>query len=381
MKRRTRRKLTFTERITTVGKTSYFLREDVRAYRHQEDEIRLRRGVWNYVEAIVSLRDQPAKVRSFFQNVLDRLLAGQEVAVAELVANADMTTEESRSFQTMFDEIARQGFLYSSDEAILAKTIASLLGGKTTWMEKISTVSAPVLFVTDTQSARDMALATAEKIGLPLRALDASVIDALSKADLTTRTDAVEYETTFEKFRPHFLEYSCIAGVFLSPNISFLRNLNRLLVTLEKPLVLGLVDGPFASVSATVAQQSGCFECYEHRLLARLEDMSVYYRFVKETAAQPGRDQPGNAFSPISNILTSGVLAEAALFASVGLSRLAGRVVSVYLPLLEIQVQDLLRVPYCPACGHVSQNQMSEMYIASQAVMNRMIERIDLQAE
>jgi hypothetical protein len=59
--------------------------------------------------------------------------------------------------------------------------------------------------------------------------------------------------------------------------------------------------------------------------------------------------------------------------------RLTGRVVNVYLPLLEVQVQDLLRVPYCPACGYVARGQMNEMYTSTKRLVSDMLGRIAIE--
>jgi len=364
-----------------VNTRSYSLREDVRIYFHNDDEIRLRKGVWNYVEAMVNLRDQPPKVRTFFRHVVDRLSKEQEVDVERLASEANLLPDEASAFQKMFDDVARQGFFYASDEARIRRTLTGILGGNRTGLEQYVTRAAPVLLLSDNPLARETASSTAKHMGLPLQLLDPEIMDGLASVDLTTRMDGVEHEKAMQKYERYFADFSCVAGVLLTPNVSLLRNVNRILVKQEKAFVLGLIDGPFASVFATIAQQSGCFECYEGRLLARLEDTQVYYRFVEATSSQVRYNEAGVAFAPVSTILASAVLMEAALMSALGLSRLAGRVMSIYMPLLEIQMQDLLRIPYCPACGHIARNQMSEMYLNSQAVMNRMIERIELRKD
>jgi len=45
-------------------------------------------------------------------------------------------------------------------------------------------------------------------------------------------------------------------------------------------------------------------------------------------------------------------------------------------PLMEIQVQRLLRVPFCPACGFVAEAKMEEMYTSSKKIVDRVVDRI-----
>ena len=156
-----------------------------------------------------------------------------------------------------------------------------------------------------------------------------------------------------------------------------LRNLNRLLIAAEKPLILGLIDGPFMSVLGTLATETGCFECYEQRMLARLEDTVVYHRFVESTAKRT--DAVGPWFSTQMHMLMAAVISDGLIYSSLGLMRFAGRIVNIYVPLLEVQVQDLLRVPYCPACGFISKARMNEAYTSTNRLVTEMLANIELE--
>src|SRR5262249_6876375 len=141
---------------------------------------------------------------------------------------------------------------------------------------------------------------------------------------------------------------------------------------------MGLIDGPFISALSTFATETGCFECFEQRMLARLEDTLVYHQFVQATTAGGGAAASGPWLSPQLHVLTALVISEAFLWSTLGMMRLAGRSVSIYLPLLEIQVQDLLRVPYCPACGFISKAHVNEMYTSSKRLVADMMAKIDV---
>jgi hypothetical protein len=78
-------------------------------------------------------------------------------------------------------------------------------------------------------------------------------------------------------------------------------------------------------------------------MLARLQDTMVYHRFAESTGA--GLTGGRSWFAPPLHILTAAVISEAYLYSTLSVTRLVGRIVNTYLPLLEIQVQDLLRVP------------------------------------
>ncbi|HYY95080.1 MAG TPA: hypothetical protein VE713_11225 [Pyrinomonadaceae bacterium] len=357
----------------------YALREGVRVFRSGE-EVRFRKGVWSYSEAAVRLAGQGERAAAFFGAVYEALVRGGEADTDEIARAVGARDEESAAYRDVLDELRRQSFLRDAREQDAARVVSALLGGGFGGVEEYASRAArPVLFYADSAYARDAAKGLARAVGLPLDVMDDRAASELAQADLTTRTDAVGHAEAMARLGRIFHDYSCVLGCVATPNLTLLRNMNRLLVEAEKPLILGLVDGPFMSLLATLATQSGCFECYEQRMLARLEDMTVYQQFVEATAAGGGADAASEPFAPPLHLLMAAVISEGYLYSSLSMLRLAGRILNVYLPLLEIQTQDLLRVPYCPACGFISKAQMDEMYTSSKRLVGEMLARVELE--
>jgi thiazole/oxazole-forming peptide maturase SagC family component len=352
----------------------YRLADGVRIHRSGH-EVRFRRGVWSHQEATLRLVDQPAPVVQFVNAVCDALtrdgVADPELIARELAAGE----EEVAQYRGLLESLAQRQFLSETSQQHAARMVASLLGGGIGGFEQRIAAPRPALFFTDSEYARTSATALAREIGLPLDVMDAELLRELAAADLTSRTDAVDYIDTLSRYEKIFRPYSCVVGCVASPNLSTLRNLNRLLLQEAKPLILGLIDGPFITALSSLGTETGCFECFEQRMLARLEDTAAYQQFVDATAR---REAPAGGAWAASQLhaLISVVVSEAYLYSSIGMMRLAGRIVNVYLPLLEIQVQDLLRVPYCPACGYVARGQMNEMYTSTKRLVSDMLGRI-----
>ena len=361
---------------TEPSPRQYRLREGVRVFR-SGDEIRFRKGVWSYNEATVRLAGQEARVVLFFNTLYEQLVQGGTADAETISREVGASVEELASYCELLENLKSQQYLCTSDQKDAGRAVSSLLGGNLSGFEDRVGMPRAVLFFTDSDYARGAAKTLAVEIGLPLDVLDDETRLALATVDLTTRTDAVQYAETVARFEKVFRPYSCVLGCVAAPNLSMLRNLNRLLIRAQRPLVLGLIDGPFMTVLATLATQTGCFECFEQRMLARLEDTLVYQRFVESTAAAWTAGGPWSA--PQMHMLTSAVLSEGYLYSTLGMMRLAGRIINTYLPLLEIQVQDLLRVPYCPACGFISKAQMDEMYTSSKRVVTEMMAKIQLE--
>jgi thiazole/oxazole-forming peptide maturase SagC family component len=354
----------------------YRLADGVRVHR-SGDEIRFRKGVWSHQEATVRLIDQPSPVVEFLNAVYEALVRRGDADLSDIGRDQGASAEELSRYQGLLESLRQQQFLRDVRQKDSARMVGALLGGIVSGFEHQIAPPRPALFFTDSQYARTSAAALAREMSMPLDVMDPELIRAMATADLTSRTDAVEYIEALTRYEAVLRPYTCVLGCVASPNMSFLRNLNRLLIRLEKPLILGLIDGPFITALSTLATDTGCFECFEQRMLARLEDTAIYQQFVDATAGVTAAS--GAWTAPQLHALISAVISEGYLYATVGMMRLAGRVVNIYLPLLEIQVQDLLRVPYCPACGYIARAQMNEMYTSTKRLVDDMLHRITVE--
>lgn len=360
---------------TTQPPGVYLLREGVRIFRTGE-EIRFRKGIWNYSEAALQLAGQDEAIVRFFEIAYSAFSLGREVDMGAIAAQVGMSPEELACCREWFDSLHHQQFLCDSDGRDAVRTTSVLLGGNLSGFEERIGDPRPVLFFTDTDYLSSTAKALSTEIALPLDFLEADRMQELVAADLTTRTDAVRHTQVLSRLKTLVLPYACVVGCIATPSVRMLRNLNRVLIDAEKPMILGLIDGPFMTVLSTLPTESGCFECFEQRMLARLEDTLVYHQFV--VGAGMGSRANGRWLAPQLHMLLATALSEAFLYATVGMLRLAGRVLNIYLPLLEIQVQDLLRVPYCPACGFISKSQMNEMYTSSTRLIADMMAKVEI---
>jgi thiazole/oxazole-forming peptide maturase SagC family component len=359
----------------------YLLKEGVRIFFNNDDEIRFRKGVWNFNEAIIRLHGQEEPVKRFFIRVIDELFKNDRVDLQQIAGEQNVGNEQLRSYVEIVENIRTQGFLYSESDKEVTRIVMALLGGTMSGFEKFIYEAKPVLLVSDNEYAKEAAKLIARQIKLPLDILSNETFTGLAGLDLTTKTEAVDYLKASERYRDQFSLYSCVLVSLTAPHISLMRNLNRILIELEKPMILGFMDGPFMTLLSTVVTQTGCFECFEQRMLARLQDNVVYQKFVAFTRAHVQDKDAGHQsviFTPPSHILTAAVITEGFLYATFNMMRLAGRIINIYLPVLEIQVQDLLRVPYCPACGFISKGQMNEMYTSSRHIVNEMLSKIEL---
>jgi thiazole/oxazole-forming peptide maturase SagC family component len=353
------------------------LREDVQVYYNGADELRLRKGVWNFEEAILTFEGLSKDHKDALVNIFNLLQDGTGVDSQRIPNDQNLTQLEREQVAQTLDALRAKGYVSDGDESDARHFLTQLLGGTTEYATDTASSERPVLFFADTQSIKDYAVMLAKEINMPLTVMTQDQFKAIEAMDLTTKFDAYGTRKQLASLREILEPFSCIVGCIERPHIIFLRNLNRGLVQTSQALSLSLLDGPFTTVFTIKPPETGCFECFEQRLLARMVEMPPYQQFVAQTRNLPRFHNKVRA-SPLMHSLAAQALFEGLMASKVGKTKLAGRVLNTYVPLMEIQVQPLLRVPFCPACGFVAEARMEEMYSSSKKIIDRVLDRITL---
>lgn len=357
-------------------KLNFMVADNTRIFANGENEFRIRKGIWNFEEATLHLESLNDNVKKILSDIFYQLGDGKEVDLEFVLDAENLNEDEKNQVKDLLLALQAQNYLMYAVDNKTKLLIHELIGGTVIrqFTAEVGPLK-PVLFFADSQYTKDISQITAKEIGLPMTIMTEKEFEDLAAADLTTKFDAVQTNRQMEEFQKFIQPYCCIVGSLEKPRITFLRNLNRILIKLSKPLSLCMMDGPFMTLFTIKPLETACFECFENRLLARLEDMAVYRTFVANTRNKPTFKEK-TILSPLLQPLTSAALMEGFLLSSIERAKLAGRVLNIYLPILEIQFQDLLRVPFCPACGFIAESQMEEMYTSSKKIVNKLIDKV-----
>ncbi|MFC1670413.1 hypothetical protein ACFL20_08465 [Spirochaetota bacterium] len=354
------------------------LADDVRIFSTASGEYRIRKGIWNYEEANLNLQAESENSQKVMTNILNLLNEGKSVSIDIITMDMDLDDEEKENIINILFTLRSLSYLQEEEDDKLNLLIKAIIGGEASSMFLNDFEEAkPVLFFGDTKHTQDYAKKLGEDINLPITIMGEKEYNDLSTIDLTNKYEAIEIEKQLGKYEKYFNPYSCIIGSMERPRISFLRNLNRIMIKLSKTLCLGIMDGPFSSTLTIKPPETGCFECFETRLLARMEDMAIYRKFVSSTNNSSSLKEK-TLLSPLMNQITSSVIFEGFLVATINKAKFAGRVLNTYIPMMEIQIQDLLRVPFCPACGYIAESKMTELYTSSKGIVDNMVNKIKL---
>ncbi len=350
---------------------AYVLASTTRIVEDSAGRVRIRTGVWNFEEAVIDVSAEPPAVASTVKAAL-RALASGPMELSDHLDPALLPIERA-NVERLFIDLSGAGMVAQADAAASQDQITAALLGRlvTPYPTGGGAPTGEVLFLTDCRAAIPHAKLLADGMRLRLTVVEDTA--ALAQADLTSRVDGLATEQAIADLRPPFLNAACVVTCFQRPWLPLLRNLNRLIEGHDVPWVSAFIDGPFISMVGLKSPHTGCFECFEQRALARLEDHVTYHDFARSPAGQPSQRDTD---APMMAMLTAMAVTEGYLHAATGSSRFSGRALSIHLPTWEIQTQDLLRMPNCPACGKVSRQRLKEINFNSRAAVDRIVAQV-----
>ncbi len=351
-------------------------RDNVRVFDNGTSEIRLRMGVFNYEEAELDLSYLSENLASFMRKVVE-FLQSEEGYNEEIINEYLLEPYDKEVVESLLNELCATNYVTTCDCKSIDEEITLALLGYLQHDEIESEEEAAkkkVLFFADDEYSVKTASSLANEMNFALNIMEMETIQEIKNADLTTNMDGLSSVQQMSHFVEMFKHYDAIVGCMKNLSVVLMRNLNRISIQLEIPVVFSFIDGPVICVLATNPYATGCLECFELRALSRLEDHVQYHNFVKIEKNTSKYSSHGNkGIIPLLNILVNITVSEAYLIRKIGVSKFTGRLLTIYLPTLEIQAQDILRVPFCPACGTVAKVRLEEKNISSRALVDEMV--------
>lgn len=352
----------------------YVFDNDVRLLFGGLDEIRIRAGLWNYNEAVIDISPYQQSVK---QATIDMLNAMKDKGYdPDNINSLDISDEDKKQLFDLMNGLLSAGMIYSEENSNLKDRVTtSILGQMRDSLTNEDYKESNVLFVSDCDFAIESAKRLAKEMDLALDFKGLEYIREVNKFDLVTKYDAYDTEIGLVEIGKTLENYDSVVISMKHTNMNFLRNMNRVALEYKKTLTIGFIDGPFVTVFSINPPKTGCVECFEARILARLEDHVLYNKYVKQDISVSAKIDPAKTI--LSSILTDLLISEAYLMKNYSLTKFEGRVLSIFVPSLEIQTQDLLRVPYCPACGNISKAKFEETNVQSRVMINNLLKGLD----
>ena len=362
-----------------MSKKNIKLYDNASIFFNSDDEIRFRKGIWNFEEASLYLGDLESNMKEVMIFIANEFLDDKVISFDDIVKKFSLNENDSNLLNDIISSLIGNRFLeYDDKKNNMLNTVYEFIGEYFYDIPDESKVQKnKIMFISDNDRLKDYARLTSEDLYMNVDMMNIDDIKKIEKSNLTDTTDAIESIEKQKELLKLFDGISCVVVSVEKPRLNLLRNINRLLLEKSIPIVISILDGPFLNITTVKGKETACYECFENRVVARNESLTVYNNFVRQTMNFKTKNKR-TYITPILQSFTSIALYEAFLFAAIGKCKLAGRVINVYIPMIEIQVQDLLRVPFCPACGHISRAKYNEMYTSSKEVIEKFSSKVIL---
>lgn len=348
----------------------YQLNSNVRIVQFQ-DTFCFRKGIWDFNEAVLDVSQEPQALKEVYRDVVTTLITGEVLDTDNYENHLD--TDLFATFMEVITALYYNDLLMLEDDYALEENIMKVLMGNFRFMAEAGHTknTAPVLFISDSTNVNESAELLAHQLHLPLEVASDELKLLIQQMDVTSRLDALTHHRHMKKLTEALESYQSIVVCQERLNIMMLRHLNEVSVSHHKQLVLGFVDGSFLHACTLNPPHSADFDSLERRVLARLQDHTLYQHFANQ--ALPPTQMVSKAYLPLLNILMNLVISEAFIIAQTGSSKFEGRLLSIYLPTLEIQVQDILKMSNSQAQGALARLKYEDQQMSTREIVRKLL--------
>ncbi len=313
---------------------------------HSVNSVELRSGVWNPTS--YTLTDETNK-----GYLLPLILAlNGEKSLSEISQELNIPRSELESLIDHLQEISAIETNPSSAIDLYFEQISPNIHATDTYKKNVSP-KWPVMLFGDNDLVSDLQKLLVNTLGEDfVSAIDSadSQIDKLENASSDWLYDGLEFEKMTEQFSSWKNNLFVLIQKNINPSLCF--KLNRIFHDLKIPWVYAAIDGPFLFIGPTFNQNTACFECFETRISMNVKDHASYLKYKIASANQQVKNSKNFSLDPIlRGLLTSHAAMEVTNFSLTGNSYTQNKVLSIYLPTMEINFNEFLRYPNCKTCG------------------------------
>jgi bacteriocin biosynthesis cyclodehydratase domain-containing protein len=324
---------------------------------HGPDRVELRSGVWNPTSFTISDDSESGHLYRIVSR-LDGSASPAELAREEGVRRSDV--------EAVVDHLTELEVVESGASSALDVHLDALLP----WQSHAEVEDRPVVVL----GAEDLAARIADELRRSSPGLDVSVPDPGTLHRLVGDPDEwIRHGLGLER-RLHEAQewrdcFVVLAESTIDPTLA--TAVNRLCLELEIPWLYAAIDGPFLFVGPlTVPRGSACWECFERRVTMNLRERESYLRYKRALVEGQVAGSPVALVPLFGSILAGHAALEALNFVLSGSTCTIGKVLSIYVPTMELAFNDVLRMPGCPGCGALPERDEPELYFDMRALLS-----------
>lgn len=198
---------------------------------------------------------------------------------------------------------------------------------------------------------------------------DNPVFQILESLDQSWLQNAIEFEEILQQFT--FLCGSFVILALDHVNPIFAKKFNRITSALNISWIHTAIDGPFIFVGPLFEpNKTACYECFETRITMNLREYTSYQRYKAALVDNKIIKQSENAMNGILNsVMTSHLILEVLNYVLTGNCFTKNKVLSIYLPTMEITFNEFIKVSTCQNCGSIPHRDDHQLYFDVQALL------------
>lgn len=311
---------------------------------HSPDYVELRSGVWNPISYTLDDESKKGSLLNLIQT-LDGSLSTAEIATKFNLSNIEI--------EHMLDQLQQLGVLETSATNALDLYLDNVIPHMRASIKNEIISQAPISIIGDDELANPL-------YNLLVRSIDASRISVIDEDDplmtlLSASNDNWLHDgllceqmlMNYSSWKNHFF---ILIQKHVNPILS--SKFNRIAHELKIPWIHAAIDGPFLLIGPTFHTNGGCYDCFEMRMMMNLREHNSYQKYKK--ALIQNKLVYNKVFSvepALIGLLTSHIALEALNFYLTQCNFTKGKLLSIYLPTMEMTFNEVLQHGSCPTCG------------------------------
>lgn len=317
---------------------------------HNPDLVEVKAGVWNVSSHILEDEEKSGKLFEIIQRLLDGQLSASQIA-------AEVKTDRS-TVEGVIDQLTSLGAIETKPSSAYDQYLEEMgylfqraLGSKESHR--------PILLLGSSTLSDEIHRKLEENI-------PGELIQKLDLAQLLDKESdwiesGIEFEKQLLKFEPYKNSFWVLVQNSVNPIIT--DRLNRIAFALNVPWLHLAMDGPFILVGPLFKGGEGpCYQCFETRIIMNLRERENYQKYKYALAKKQIYQGKSSRLPILESLAASFAVMEILNFSFTDCSHVWKKVLSIFVPTMEIAFNDLLQLSSCEVCGTVHQRNKKQLY-------------------
>lgn len=330
---------------------------------HNENNIELRSGIWNHISFTIKDDTNSGQLYSIIkllngENCLRDIAMKTKISqsqIEKIMDHLDQLDVLQGKSETAFDYYTD---LYASGFQYYKKTPDDICNQK-------------IYILSDQKQDQSIEKFIREHIAFnPLKLLSEDAhLNHLLYEDQNWLNDPILFEKAMTPL--NYLKNQLVVMVFHSVDPVVSMKFNRIALALSINWIHAAIDGPFILIGPTFEpKNTACYECFELWISMNLRENESYRRYKNaliENKIMRRSEFPMKTL--LINMMNTHLSLEILNYMLTKCNFTKNRVMSIYLPSMEICFNDFLKSSFCSHCGPITHKNDHQLYFDVQAYL------------